>query len=155
MKMRSTVAIALLILVGTANGQQASVPGRQSKVKSQDGRFIIRNFDDQQEPPHRLTLVDVKTGSANKIYSYGRHVDVLWSPRIDQPLDLLPLLKDFLSTRPEARSLNENHHVYFSAQRWLDRDEILCRLTGYGEADPNGFTKRYVYKIGHGFRPYR
>ena len=41
-----------------------------------------------------------------------------------------------------------NHHVYFTAQRWLSDNEILCRVTGYGDADPEGFTKHYVYKIG-------
>ena len=155
-----------------AKPHKVSFPG----AKSPDGRFIIRNVDDEKlDPAHTLTLVDASNGSAVKSYSYGRHVDVLWSPSSDafvvndyegsdasrpvlfmspwkgQPVDLRKKLTDFLRSQGEARSVDGNHHVYFSAKRWLGRDVILCQVTGYGDVDPKGFTKRYVYKLCDGF----
>ena len=164
-----------------AHAQKVSFPGAKSETKSPDGRYIVRNADDEkQEPAHKLTLIDATSGSAIKSYSYGRHVDVLWSPTsdafvvndyegsdmsrpvlftapwtADQPIDLREKLTDFLRRRGEAKRVEGDHHVYFSAKRWLGGSEILCRVNGYGDVDRKGFTKQYVYKIGAGFRPRR
>lgn len=163
-----------------ANTQKVSFPGSRSETKSPDGRYTVRNADDEkQEPTHTLTLIDAKNGSAIKTYSYGRHVDVMWSPTsdgfvvndyegsdvsrsvlftapwVDQPIDLKQKLTDFLRSRGETKSIEGDHHVYFLANRWLDGSEILCEVTGYGDADPKGFIRHYVYKIGVGFRPRR
>jgi hypothetical protein len=167
------------MLKGT-NAQKVTFPGAKSETKSPDGRYTIQNADDEkQDPAHTLTLIVTKDGSATKIYSYGRHVEVLWSPTssafvvndyegsdvshpvlfttpwTDRPVDLREKLMDFLRSRGKATSAEENHHVYFSAQRWLSGNEILCQVSGYGDVDPKGFAKLYVYKLGDGFRPYR
>jgi hypothetical protein len=166
-------------MLGKANAQKVTFPGTKSELKSPDGHYTIRNMDDEkQEPAHTLTLIGPK-GSTEKIYSYGRHVEVLWSPTSSafvvndyegsdasrpvlftipftgKPLDLREKLTDFLRSRGNAASAEENHHVYFSAKRWLSDDEILCQVTGYGDVDPKGFTRRYVYKLSGGFRPYK
>ena len=175
--------LSLLLCVAMldgANAQKVTFPGAKSETKSPDGRYTIQNADDEkQEPAHTLTLIATKDGSATKIYSYGRHVEVLWSPTssafvvndyegsdvshpvlftapwTDRPVDLREKLIDFLRSRGKASSAEENHHVYFSAQRWLSGNEILCQVSGYGDVDPKGFAKHYVYKLGDGFRPYR
>jgi len=164
-------------MLGAANGQKVSFPGSRSETKSPDGRYIVRNADDEkQEPAHTLTLIDAKSGSAIRSYSYGRHVDVLWSPNssafvvndyegsdashpvlftapwANQPIDLREKLIGFLRSGRGAKSVQDNHHVYFSAQRWLSGGEIVCQVAGYGEVDPKGFSAQYVYKIGVGFR---
>ena len=164
----------------SVSAQNVSFPGARSESKSPDGRFAIKNSDsDVEDPAHTLTLVDSRNGSVIKIYQFGRGVDILWSPASDafvindhegsnvsHPVlfrepwstnftDLREKLIDFLRSRNQAKSALENHHVYFTAQRWLSDNEILCRVTGYGDADPKGFTKHYVYKIGVGFRPHR
>jgi hypothetical protein len=164
-------------MIAEANAQKISFPGAKSETKSPDGRYTIRNADDEkQEPAHTLTLIDVKDGSTTKIYSYPRRVDVLWSPTsrafvvndhegsdashpvlftapwTNQSIDLRENLIGFLRSGHGAKSVEENHHVYFSAQRWLDGKEILCQVTGYGDVDPQGFTAQYVYQIGAGFR---
>jgi hypothetical protein len=167
-------------MLSAANTQKVSFPGVDSEAKSPDGSYAIQNADDEkQNPAHTLTLIDTKNGSATKIYSYGRHVDVLWSPTsrafvvndyegsdaahpvlftapwTDQPIDLREKLVSFLRSGRGAKSVLDNHHVYFSAQRWLNGSEILCTVTGYGDVDPKGFTAQYVYKISEGFRPNR
>jgi len=173
-------ALLSTAIASGGSAQNASFPGAKSETKSPDGRYTIRNTDDEkQEPAHLLALSDAKDGSTTKIYSYGRHVDVLWSPTsvafvlndyegsdashpvlftapwTNQPVDLREKLIGFLRSGRGVKSVLDNHHVYFSAQRWLSGDEILCQVTGYGDVDPKGFTAQYVYKIGAGFRPYR
>jgi hypothetical protein len=173
-------ALLSTAIVSGLSAQKISFPGAKSETKSPDGRYTIRNTDDEkQEPSHVLALIDAKDGSTRKVYSYERHVDVLWSPAsaafvvndyegsdaahpvlftapwTNQPVELREKLIGFLRSGRGAKSLLDNHHVYFSAQRWLSDDEILCQVTGYGDVDPKGFTAQYVYKIGAGFRPHR
>jgi hypothetical protein len=160
--------------------QSVSFPGARSETKSPDGHIVIKNSDsDVEDPAHTLTLTDRRNGSVVKIYQYGRGVDILWSPASDafvindhegsnvsHPVlfiepwskkytDLREKLIDYLRSRNQARSVLENHHVYFTAQRWLSDNELLCRVTGYGDVDPKGFTRYYIYKLGVGFRPQR
>jgi len=169
-----------MVMLGGANAQKVTFPGAKSETKSPDGRYTIRNTDDEkQKPSHVLALIDVKDGSARKVYSYERHVDVLWSPTsvafvvndyegsdaahsvlfstpwTNQPVDLREKLIGYLRSGRGTKSVLDNHHVYFSAQRWLTGDEILCQVTGYGDVDPKGFTAQYIYKIATGFRPFR
>jgi hypothetical protein len=173
-------ALLSTAIVSGLGAQKTSFPGVNSETKSPDGRYTICNTDDdKQEPSHVLALIDAKDGSTRKVYSYERHVDVLWSPTsvafvvndyegsdaahpvlfaapwASQPIDLREKLIGYLRSGRGAKSVLDNHHVYFSAERWLSGDDILCQVTGYGEVDPKGFTSQYVYKIGSGFRAYR
>lgn len=174
--------LVIFFLAGAAveaSAQNMSFPGVRSESKAPNGRFVIKNFDsDTEDPAHSLTLIDRQTGSKIRIYLYGRGVDILWSPDstafvindhegsdaahpvlFTQPWsthfsDLRQGLIDFLRTKHQEHSFFDNGHVYFTAERWLHNDELLCELTGYGEANPKGFTKRYVYKLAVGFRSY-
>lgn len=162
------------------NAQKAAFPGTASDIKSPDGRYVIRNVDNEkQDPAHNLMLIDTSSKSVTKIYSYGRHVEVLWSPTSrafivndfegsdsarpvlftipwkNSSEDLRKKLIDFLSSRQEADRVLQNHHVYFSVQQWVSSDQVLCKVTGYGDVDPKGFTKHFIYKLGDGFRPAR
>jgi hypothetical protein len=165
-------------LFQVAIAQKISFPSAQSEAKSPNGRYLIRNLDDEkQEPAHNLRLINTTNGLATKIYSYGRHVDILWSPASNAfvvndyeasnasrpvlfvepwtaPVDLRQKLVDFLSARHEGGFL-ENDHVYISVEKWINAGEILCKATGYGEVNAKGFSKHYIYKIGTGFLPTR
>lgn len=173
------VTLAATGAANVANQQAISFPGPAKSAKSPDGRYAVLNKDDEnRQPAHSLFLTELQSKSKEKLlYSYGRHVSVLWSPKSaalivndyegsdasrpllftapwnDQPLDLRAKLIHFLRSRKIAKSVEQNDHVYFSAERWLSGDEILCKVTGYGEANPSGFTKRYVYRVGGSFRP--
>jgi hypothetical protein len=171
-------ALSCLAIASCAVGQSVSFPGTRSETKSPDGHLVIRNSDsDVEDPAHTLTLVDSRNGTVIKIYRYGRGVDVLWSPASDafvvndhegsnvsHPVlfrapwstnhtDLREKLIDYLRARKQARSVLENHHVYIAAERWLSDNEVLCQVTGYGDVNPKGFTRHYVYKLDAGFRP--
>lgn len=174
-----TVGLCFVTLAG-AKAQKTSFPGTRSETTSPDGRYTIRNADDgTQVPAHILTLIDNRDGVATKVYSYSRHVDVLWAPTSNafvvndyegsdeshpilfttpwtsQPVNLRDKMIEYLRSRHEARSVLENDHVYFSAEKWLSGNEVLCKVTGYGDVNPKGFSKHYVYKLGEGFRDYR
>jgi hypothetical protein len=161
-------------------GQDVAFPGLTSEAKSPDGRYTIQNTDDEKrEPAHTLSLVDNRDGVANRIYSYSRHVVVLWSPTsaafvvndyegsdashpllftapwTNHPVDLKEKLVEFLHSGRGANSILANHHVYLLGRRWLSGDEVLCRVTGYGDTDPKGFSAQYVYTLRKGFRFFR
>ena len=112
----------------------------KSETKSPDGRYTIRNTDDEkQEPAHVLALIDAKDGSTTKIYAYGRHVDVLWSPTsvafvvndyegsdaahpvlFTAPWDNQPVDKRESNSIPVLRAWSKEHpgqppHIFFSA----------------------------------------
>jgi hypothetical protein len=174
------LALGLILCVVTppeVEAQRVSFPGVKSETKSPDGRYTIRNTDDpKQEPAHTLTVVDGTTGLKTRFYSYGRHVEVLWSPTstallvndyegsdtaqpvlfvspwTNAPINLREKLIDFLRSRGDLRIIEENDHVYFTARRWLNGSELLCEIRGYGGANAKGFSKRYIYALGQGFR---
>lgn len=170
-------AFLCLNLQLAAKAQRVSFPGKASEVKSPNGRYTVRNTDDQNRTPaHLLTLIDNRNGVAIISYSYSRHVDVLWSPTskafvvndyegsetsrpllftepwVDQPLDLRERLTDLLCQRGDAKSILGNHHVFVVAEKWRGGGEIVCRATGYGDVDRKGFKKVFVYKLRGGFR---
>lgn len=159
------------------SAQKVLFPGIKTEAKSPDGNYVVKNVDDEsRQPAHTLCLVETKAKTETEIYKYRRHVDVLWSPASDafvvndyegsnashpvlftkpwtaQPIDLRERLLMFLGTQEATKGMLSNLHVYLLALRWLSDDDILCRVTGYGGADPKGFTKDFVYKVGEGFR---
>ncbi len=177
---RFVIAFLFAAVATGLSAQNVSFPGTRSQSKSPDGRFVIKNFDsDTENPAHTLTLIDRRKGSEVKIYQYGRGVDVLWSPNskafiisdhegsdASHPVlftepwstsrtDLREKLIDFLRPRNEAKSVLDNGHVYITAERWLASNKILCKVTGYGDADPKGFTRHYVYELGGSFHSYK
>ena len=159
------------------SAQKVSFPGIKTQAKSPDGHYVVKNVDDEnREPAHTLTLMETTANKVMETYEYRRHVDVLWSPASDafvvndyegsdashpvlftkpwtaQPIDLRERLLTFLGTQVATKGMLSNLHVYLLAQRWLADGDILCRVTGYGDADPKGFRKDFVYKVGEGFR---
>jgi len=172
----TTLLLSTALVLG-ASAKQTSFPGSKSETRSPDGRYTVRNLDDQHaQPAHSLTLIDSRSGKQHKIYEYGRHVDVLWSPASDalvindyggsdftravlfmlpsgeSQVNLWEELIHFLQSRGHPQSALGNGHVYFTVEKWLNDHEFLCKLTGYGPANRKGFTEHYVYEIGVGFR---
>jgi hypothetical protein len=175
-----TILLLGAAVVLGASDEKASFPGPKSEVRSADGRYSVKNILDEHAQRAYLVLIDRGSGKQRKVRDYARHVEVLWSPASDAfvvndfegsdstrpilyslPLsssqtDLLEKLTEFLRTRGEEKLVRVNGHVYLTVQRWINPEELLCRLQAYGEASPHGsgFEGRYVYKIGEGFRVY-
>jgi len=118
-------------------------------------------------------LKDLKNKTNEKLFSYNRYVDVLWSPKgtglivndhggsdyansiiflfngVRKSIDLKATL---LKTMSENKSIFGNHHVYIEGVEWLDENRVKVKISGYGDIDPNGFTLWYEYTIGDGFK---
>lgn len=180
---RWIVTIVLLgaALVLSAGDKKVLFPGPKSEVRSPDARYSVRNVLYDQARSAYLVLIDKKSGKQHKVRDYARHVEVLWSPASDafvvndfegsdstrpilysvpwtgKDIDLLQKLTDFLRAQRKEKIVLGNDHVYLTVQRWINSEELLCKLEAYGEASPHGsgFEGRYVYKIGEGFRVYK
>jgi hypothetical protein len=119
-------------------------------------------------------LIEGATKNRIEVLSFSRHVSVGWAPTgvaffatdfsgSDSSRCLVFLLG---GASPEKRDLSEalrtsglvparawsNHHVSCEVLRWLDDDELLLRLHGYGDVDPRGFSMRYRYSLRGAFR---
>jgi hypothetical protein len=157
--------------------QRVTFPGTKTEAKSPDGRYMIRNTDDQtRQPVHMLSLVETKTHHTIMTYSYDRNVDVLWSPDSsafvindhegsdstrpllyslpwgDKKTDLLEELTDFLRKQHNEKLVLKNDHVYLSVRRWEGPRQLLCLLEAYGEASPRDLKAYYIYSLKRGFQ---
>ena len=52
----------------------------------------------------------------------------------------------------DNQSIFNNHHVYVTGVGWLGEDKVEIKIWGYGDIDPRGFTLRYEFTIGDGFK---
>jgi len=118
-------------------------------------------------------LTDQVTKNSIEVLSFSRHVSVGWGPTGEAFFVTDYAGSDFSrclvfvlrGASPERRDLSEalrisslvppktltNHHVFCEVVRWLNDDELLIRLRGYGEADPRGFSN-YHYSLKGTFR---
>jgi hypothetical protein len=67
----------------------------------------------------------------------GTRVDVLEELRVKMGSD---------------RSIFGNHHVYVECVGWVGNDKVKVKVSGYGDVDPDGFTRIYEHPIGGSFR---
>ena len=169
------VIVTLLLQSFVVNSENlVKFPGEKSEIVSPDKKYVLYNVDlEYVEPHHFLFLVDTKNRNHEKLYEYGRYVDVLWSTdgdgliindfggsdysntiiflfgdtkkRIDIKDELRQRMKD-------NKSIFGNHHVYIEGVKWLSKNRIKIKISGYGDVDPDGFTLWYEYTIGDGFK---
>ncbi len=156
-------------------GQPLRFPGTLSRLASPDSRHVLINADSESVSPsgdsHALYLQNPKTGEHKEIYSYGRYVEVLWSPGggkllindyagSDYSLPVIFLTdsdktvniaEEIRKKLGNSRSISGNHHVYITGTEWLTENSLKIRICGYGDIDPEGFTYWYEYIIGNGF----
>jgi hypothetical protein len=126
---------------------------------------------------HTLYLIDQATKNSTEVLSFSRYVSVGWAPTgraffatdfagSDASHCLVFILS---GASAEKRDLSEglrtsglvpaktwsNHHLFCEVLHWVDGDQVLIRLHGYGDADPRGFSKRYRYSLKGAFRQAR
>lgn len=165
--------------VAASESAKIQFPGSSSQLISPNGRYVLVNVDSEGpamtsylSDNHSLYLLDLKSTKVEKVRSYGRKVEALWSP---QSLALLINdyegsnstraivylvdkgkyfdVKDELRRRLGSnRSIFGNHHVHIVGTDWLAENKLQVKITGYGDVDPAGFTLWYEYTVGHGFR---
>jgi hypothetical protein len=161
-------------LAAHGRGNMLEFPGPATKLESPDGKFIVENVDSDKEPHHVLLLRTKRTDKVRTLYAYRRQVGVLWSPDGSKvvvndyagsdfstslvffvgpeipPLDLKEGVLGLLKGSPELRSITDNGHVYFEVARWDGNNAVRLKVWGYGEIDPKGFSRKYLYDLrGH------
>src|SRR4030067_2972410 len=153
---KTWVAINLIFLLwltfATAKEKLTQFPGEISPISSPNKRYILYNIDnDKSAPYHALYLKDLKNKTDEKILSYNRYVDVLWSPKgtglivndhggsdyansiifllngVKNSIDLKGVLRQKMS---ENKSIFRNHHVYIESVEWLDEKRVKVRISG-------------------------
>jgi hypothetical protein len=172
MQLSITFLVVLVVLTGALEGagQVVRFPETRGPAHAPNGAIAVVNRDDDSvDPPHALYLVSRGHSSGEKkLYSYGRHVAVTWSPdssalaitdyvgsdtstciivRVPSgsSIDLSARLQKDPSTQ---KYFEEDHHVYCEITRWLGSTAVAVRFHGYGDAHPKGFQLTRRYAIG-------
>lgn len=154
-------------------------PGELAQTIDPEGKYIVFNVDSENEEQaaslggnHALYLQDRETDKQEKIYVYDRYVEVLWSPGggtllvndyagsdcaipiiilMDNHREIVNLKEQLRQQIGEEQSIFENHHVYMIGTEWLQEDRLKVQISGYGDADPDGFVYWFEFLIGKGF----
>jgi len=185
------IATLVLLSVAFAHVPQASAkpPGGDGNASfpevsdswSADGRFVVKNVDDPQDPksPHAIFLTDMQSGRRTLLYSYFRKVDLYWSPASDALAindwdanddaqcivfllaprrERIDLREEFLkSRRPDrekklATDRRDYDQNYTHLIRWLDANTLLSAIEGRSSDRKRSFLLVYEYKLGESFR---
>ena len=177
----SSILVSLYSFAATAGSQKVmQFPGESSQIASPNGRYVLVNVDSESEEHalalgdnHALYLRDLRTGKEKKIYTYGRKVEALWSPRGNRlmisdyggcdyanciiflfdtarsPIDVQEQLREKMGYN---KSIFGNHHPYIVGTEWFSEKRVKIKIFGHGNIDPHGFTLWYEYLIGDGFK---
>jgi hypothetical protein len=170
--------MCIVVMVAFAGGlegarQPVRFPQTSEPAISPNGMMaVVNRDDDQRDPPHSLYLVDRRangTETETKIYSYGRHVAVLWNADstaiaitdyvgsdsssclvVRVPNGSVIDISASLENDPEAHQyVARDHHVYCEISRWVSTTAVAIELYGYGDAHPKGFRLTRRYQVGH------
>jgi hypothetical protein len=152
--------------------KSATFPER-SRAVSPNGRYATVGVDSDAEPHHTVFLEDRKLKTRRKLFTYERSIDLLWNPDSKSfaltdyggsdfslcsiisiyekvpSVDILEKVVKAVSAK-ERKTLLENHHVYIVATEWFDSDRLRVKVWGYGEVNPSGFTRFYIFDIHRG-----
>ena len=141
----------------------------QSQAVSPDGRYAVVGVNSNIEPYHTVFLEDRNVKARRKLFTYDRHIVVLWNAdsklfavtnyvgsdnsrctiiSIDekaQPIEVLGVLSHQLAEASWKRLQNQlsNHHAYVEAVVWDGPMSLQVKVSGYGDADRKGFAEFY------------
>ena len=135
-------------------------PDSQRELPSPDKEYSIYNSNSDHEPNHSLYIRDHVSGINKKVLDYGRHIEVMWSPRSDaffvndysgsseasclvfftdglRRLDIQSLLKEI-----GENDILGADHLYATCLKW-SKDGLIMSVSGRGDRYPNGFDREY------------
>lgn len=168
MNNKITVLIVLALMAApfgvAGDAFKVSFPGT-SEAPDPSGRYSIIWVDSK---PHDLFFKNLKTDKRRHLFTFNRHLDVLWSPdgnafaitdwggsdysevlvyspaSLNKPINLQEVLKRSFGSLPEVQ---KNHHVYFEALDWSVPWLLRFKIHGYGDYSPGGFDLFFNYKL--------
>lgn len=170
--MAATLCFASMAPLVAGESAVVSFPGAMKSASSPDGRYLLQWEGATEVSPHRLTILDQKSGTKALFFEFGRAVDIGWSPdgksvfvtdhtgsNLSQCFIFTdPLKRQQLDLWAEAASktwdLNLmliNDHAYLECVDWLSDTKVLMHVSGHGDKNPDGFSKWFTYEIGKGY----
>ena len=177
--MRVIIFLSLLVFgVAAFCYERVQFPGEVDRVLSPNKTLAVLNEDKDQPDNdgyyHHLFLLEVKSGKRDYLYSYRRHVDIIWSPdssrvavndyagsaNADCLIFSTSKAREIYSVETEMsikckdyqKTIIGNHHYYITCQRWNSTGtSIEVKAEGYGEKVPEGFELWYRYILGGEF----
>jgi len=187
--MITTVSRILVILslcalyisaIAMAEDKMVALPGEVSQIVSPDGRWALVNIDSENNEinkflgdNHALYLMELGSDKMIHIYSYARHVDILWSNggsmllindyagsnysfpivvEMNSGCSKINVKEKLMEQFPNTYSVLRSHHLYIEGTEWLNARHLKVEVHGYGDTAPNGFTLWFEYTIGNGFK---
>jgi hypothetical protein len=143
---------------------------QSSRAISPDGHYEIVGVDSDTKPQHTVFLEDRQLKTRRKLFNYDRSISLLWNPdsksfavtdyagsdfsrcglvSVDEKVPYDDIWEKLVKAVDiaEQKSLLHNHHVYITATEWIDSEKLRIKVWGYGDANPSGFTRFYVYHI--------
>lgn len=178
------VLVLSITSISAAKDEVARFPLGGSSLLSPNKQYLLENVNydvsSEDQDSHALFLKNLKTGVQEKIYSYPRGVDAVWSAQGNilavtddagsdnadcilffpgDKTSKISIYNELTRIMPTNKTIFKqandpdhfNHHVYITCNKWLSNDLLLIRIYGYGDIDPDGFTLWYKYKIGGNF----
>lgn len=167
--MRLSFILVLCLIAGSSFAASKAVqfPGKQIELRSPSGQYVLINRDYESGDFNHALFVRGPNGAERRVYTYDRHVTVLWSPASeflvvndrkssDVGTAILITVSDGASIdlmeqvtkQPKGFTYDKYHHVFLTGERWLGKKALLLRLTGHGEAKPREFEHWYSYTVG-------
>lgn len=148
----------------------------KTQAPSPDGRYVIVGVNSESSPHHRVFLEDRVRKTRRKLFNYDRNIVLLWHYNskwfavtdnfasdgsrctifsVDKKIRPMPVL-DLLfralypSSRDDLKTFLSNHHAYVEAVAWDGPMILKVKVSGYGDANPGGFTKFYEAQLSLG-----
>jgi hypothetical protein len=161
------LVISVLFISQPVSAQvSARFPSSKSELASLDGRYVLQNVDQSQEPYHSIFLKDTRTGNSRKVYEYGRSVGVVWAPdslhfavndyagsnitettifSVDASLSKTDVQDELVQ---KGGVVLTGGHDYFGVVRWLDSRRMVVHFWGHTDDPPvRSFCECYLYTL--------
>ena len=164
------VVFASAHAIGQADGSLTRFPGTTGDLASPGGMYLLHNLDSDSEPHHSLYVKRRGSSRSERLMSYPRYVEVLWSPNgrrllvndhrgsdITTPIvfsfgsktSRTDLFRLWVNRYGSEQHIFENGHITLQGTEWTDNDTILISLSAYGSSELSG---KYEYTFGKGVR---
>jgi hypothetical protein len=165
---------SISIAAFSTESQVVHFPGKVNSISSPDHKYRLINVDwdrqDDEGNNHRL-MIEGGGKTRRMIFSYGRYIDVFWSPTSqflvindhggsDYSTCVIVSTNEGQKESDIGKQLREqlrdsvyisgSHHLYIEGVQWLDKMTLKIRVHGYGSGFPKGFTLWYAYRIEDG-----
>ena len=145
-------------------------PGKVNSLSSPDHKYRLINVDsdkqDEEGNNHYLMI-----GGSRKIFSYGRYVEVFWSPNSqllvvndyggsDYSSCVIVSMSESQKKSDIGKQLNDelqgsedifkNHHLYIEGVKWFDSNHLKVKVRGYEKRGSKNITLLYSYDTRDG-----